>query len=97
MRRNDSRRESYGKRKDWRQNSGVGATPRKGRKMEEKKETEIAMEDRWGKKENNVTEAEKDSVGKSVRHCSRVAHEDRDEANDRMYLVTGENSTEWRG
>lgn len=50
MRRNDSRRESYGKRKDWRQDSGVGATPRKGRKMEEKKETEIAMEDRWGEK-----------------------------------------------
>lgn len=70
--------------------------PEKAEKWK-KKETEIAMEDRWGKKENNVTEAEKDSVGKSVRHCSRVAHEDRDEANDRMYLVTGENSTEWRG
>lgn len=30
------------------------------------------MEDRWGKKqENSVMEAERESVGKSVRHCSR--------------------------
>lgn len=43
-------------------------------------------------------EAERESVGKSVRHCSRATwYEGWDEASDRMCLATGEKSTEWRG